>query len=132
MYHNCKKFVGPLILEWRYSFFLFVWCKIFLFQVQLSFLHVGHTHEDIDQMFSVIADNLRHKDAATLPEMSDILYSAEELRGCFDISGWLSPCLKGVKYHTRTNTFRYVKLFKLYWIHGNIFIHPTWNETCMV
>lgn len=132
MYHNCKKFVGPLILEWRYSFFLFVWCKIFLFQVQLSFLRVGHTHEDIDQMFSVIADNLRHKDAATLPEMSDILYSAEELRGCFDISGWLSPCLKGVKYHTRTNTFRYVKLFKLYWIHGNIFIHPTWNETFMV
>uniref|UniRef100_A0A8W8JJX8 DUF7869 domain-containing protein n=1 Tax=Magallana gigas TaxID=29159 RepID=A0A8W8JJX8_MAGGI len=77
------------------------------YEVQLSFLHVGHTHEDIDQMFSVIADNLRHKDAATLPEMSDILYSAEELRGCFDISGWLSPCLKGVKYHTRTNTFRY-------------------------
>lgn len=68
-------------------------------------------------MFSVIADNLRHKDAATLPEMSDILYSAEELRGCFDISGWLSPCLKGVKYHTRT--FRYVKLFKLYM--------DTWN-----
>lgn len=63
-------------------------------------------------MFSVIADNLRHKDAATLPEMSDILYSAEELRGCFDISGWLSPCLKGVKYHTRTNTFRCVILFK--------------------
>ncbi|XP_061164113.1 uncharacterized protein LOC133195610 [Saccostrea echinata] len=77
------------------------------YEVQLSFLHVGHTHEDIDQMFSVIADNLRHRDAATLPEMSDILYNAEELRGCLDISGWLSPCLKGVKYHTRTNTFRY-------------------------
>lgn len=46
------------------------------------------------------------------PEMSDILYNAEELRGCFEISGWLSPCLKGVKYHTRTNTFRCVKLFK--------------------
>ncbi|XP_062609674.1 uncharacterized protein LOC134271502 [Saccostrea cucullata] len=81
--------------------------KRIFYEVQLSFLHVGHTHEDIDQMFSVIADHLRHKDAATLPVLNNILYDAEELGGCFDISGWLSPHLRGVKHHTRTNTFRY-------------------------
>lgn len=75
--------------------------------MQLSFLHVGHTHEDIDQMFSVVADQLRHKDATTLLTLKDILHNAEEIGGCFDISGWLAPHLRGVKYHTRTNAFRY-------------------------
>lgn len=74
-------------------------------------------------MFSVIVDNFRYKDVVIFLEMSDIFYSVEELRGCFDIFGWLFLCLKGVKYYIRINIFRYVKLFKLYWIYGNIFIY---------
>lgn len=37
--------------------------------VQVSFLPVGHTHEDIDQSFSVITRHLRHKAAHTLSEL---------------------------------------------------------------
>lgn len=37
--------------------------------VQVSFLPVGHTHEDIDQSFSVTADRLRHNDAITLDDL---------------------------------------------------------------
>lgn len=37
--------------------------------VQVSFLPVGHTHEDIDQSFSVITRHLKHKAAHTLSEL---------------------------------------------------------------
>lgn len=37
--------------------------------VQVSFLPVGHTHEDIDQSFSVITRHLKHKATHTLSEL---------------------------------------------------------------
>lgn len=40
-------------------------------EVQVSFLIVGHTHEDIDQMFSIIARYLGVHDAATLAKWRD-------------------------------------------------------------
>lgn len=36
-------------------------------QVEVGFLLVGHTHEDIDQMFSRFAQYLRQNSAHTLP-----------------------------------------------------------------
>ena len=35
-------------------------------QVEFNFLPVGHTHEDVDQLFSRIAEKLRHNDVYTL------------------------------------------------------------------
>ncbi|VDI31378.1 Hypothetical predicted protein [Mytilus galloprovincialis] len=77
------------------------------YEIQLSFLYVGHTHEDIDQMFSVFADRLRHTDATTLPELHQHVYNAQELNGCYNVSGWLDPCIAGVKSHSKSNIFRY-------------------------
>ena len=36
-------------------------------QVKISFLPVGHTHEDIDQLFSCISRCLKHTNIITLP-----------------------------------------------------------------
>lgn len=38
-----------------------------LFQVQINFLPVGHTHEDIDQVFSRVSDNLRQSGCESIP-----------------------------------------------------------------
>ncbi|XP_060561075.1 uncharacterized protein LOC132720867 [Ruditapes philippinarum] len=38
-------------------------------KVKLSFLMVGHTHEDIDQVFSRISCHMKHVDAPTLPAL---------------------------------------------------------------
>ncbi|XP_071125906.1 uncharacterized protein [Mytilus edulis] len=77
------------------------------YEIQLSFLYVGHTHEDIDQIFSVFSDRLRHTDATTVPELHQNLYNAQELHGCYNVSGWLDPCIAGVKSHSKSNIFRY-------------------------
>ena len=42
-----------------------------IFQVKLSFLMVGHTHEDIDQMFSRLAVGLHGKAVCTLEDLQD-------------------------------------------------------------
>jgi len=41
-------------------------------QVYVGFLMVGHTHEDVDAMFSKFSESMRTKDAYTLPQMMDI------------------------------------------------------------
>ena len=42
-------------------------------QVKIGFLPVGHTHEDIDQLFSCISRHLHHKNAITIP--GKLIYS---------------------------------------------------------
>ena len=41
----------------------------FLFQVKHSFLMVGHTDEDTDQVFSRISSGMARQDAHTLPQL---------------------------------------------------------------
>ena len=41
----------------------------FFREVELSFLIVGHTHEDIDQQFSCILNTLKRSDVDSLKEM---------------------------------------------------------------
>ncbi len=38
-----------------------------LLQVKIGFLPVGHTHEDIDQLFSCISRRLKHTNVLTIP-----------------------------------------------------------------
>ena len=38
-----------------------------LYKIELGFLMVGHTHEDIDQFFSKLSQYLKHTHAHTLP-----------------------------------------------------------------
>jgi len=71
---------------------------------------VGHTHEDIDAMFHQIADDLRRKDAETLPELTRMLPGPTEIKGgFFDIRGWLEPSLAAIKHHTKPLHYRFVQ-----------------------
>ena len=36
-------------------------------QIKIGFLPVGHTHEDIDQLFSRVSRLLKHRNALTIP-----------------------------------------------------------------
>ena len=42
-------------------------------EVYLSFLLVGHTHEDIDQRFSVISTTLKHHDIDLMQELLELI-----------------------------------------------------------
>ncbi|XP_078695058.1 uncharacterized protein LOC144923998 [Branchiostoma floridae x Branchiostoma belcheri] len=80
--------------------------KIFV-EVQLSFLYVGHTHEDIDQLFSQIADRLRHEEARTLQQLLEKLPDAAQMRGLYDVRGWLEPYIVSIKGHSKVGLFRF-------------------------
>ena len=80
----------------------------------MSFLMVGHTHEDIDQRFSCISRTLKH-DARSLPElhaviiisMANMSVEATKLGGVFDIKSWLKPYLNHISQHTAQHASRY-------------------------
>jgi hypothetical protein len=51
--------------------------KMGVFQnVYVSFLPVGHTHEDIDQLFSRLATAMKYKNSVTMEEMAEIFEGA--------------------------------------------------------
>lgn len=73
-------------------------------------MFVGHTHEDIDRAFSVIADELRQRDVSTLPELLGMLENPEEIRGgLFDIRTWLEPYLNTPKKHTQPHHYKFAR-----------------------
>ncbi len=45
------------------------------FKIELGFLMVGHTHEDIDQTFSCVSRYLKKHDALTIPGMTTNFFS---------------------------------------------------------
>ena len=93
--------------------FIFAFCALLVhlgvFEVvKLSFLPVGHTHEDIDQGFQVLAGKLRKADARTLPQLLDVLEGKEDgqanadktrrvrlldTQNVFDFKKALEPCM---------------------------------------
>lgn len=80
--------------------------------MHISFLYVGHTHEDIDAGFSKIADQLRRNEATTIPRLLSLIPNTHQLKGLYDIKNWLSPCLNPVSHHTKPHHFRFYKDYK--------------------
>lgn len=72
-------------------------------QVELSMLMVGHTHEDIDQAFRIIAEELkRRRVIKTIPDYLDAIKTAwkdenadpphaELLMSTMHYADWLQP-----------------------------------------
>ncbi|WAR30311.1 hypothetical protein MAR_032853, partial [Mya arenaria] len=75
-------------------------------EVHLSFLPVGHTHEDIDSKFATIADTLRTQNAETLDSLLGMLEKPEEIRNLFDVRGWISPNLNKILQITNPLHFK--------------------------
>ena len=55
----------------------------FFQEVELSFLIVGHTHEDIDQRFSCISSTLKRSDVDSLKEMFSLIERGTSPREAF-------------------------------------------------
>jgi hypothetical protein len=69
---------------------------LYFIQIKLSFLMVGHTHEDIDQTFSCFSRHLAKRNARTIPELFAEMESSytprpscEQLRCTFDVKKWM-------------------------------------------
>ena len=75
-------------------------------EILVSFLPVGHTHEDIDQFFSRLAVYFRYHDCLSRPHLSECLQGAyrfenrtahvEHWNTVANISAWLSSYTKGL------------------------------------
>ena len=50
-------------------------CKIFN-KIEISFLPVGHTHEDIDQLFSRISTYIEYRDIITMNDMFEHIHNS--------------------------------------------------------
>ncbi|XP_067660460.1 uncharacterized protein [Haliotis asinina] len=93
-------------------YFLALLVKLKIFKkVKLSFLMVGHTHEDVDQLFSVFARELRQRRAATCEALLQVLASssnpkptATALDGVWDMRQLFSNC-DSPKGHKEAHVF---------------------------
>ncbi|XP_077869749.1 uncharacterized protein LOC144361813, partial [Saccoglossus kowalevskii] len=87
-------------------------------EVYFSFLPVGHTHEDVDQMFSKIAGKIKKRNIYTL---NDLLHAVtdsytpqiktKQLTSVFNIKEWLMPHISGTfGGHSKPHHFRFRKV----------------------
>ncbi|XP_076080822.1 uncharacterized protein LOC143051779 [Mytilus galloprovincialis] len=81
-------------------------------EAYLSFLLKGHTHEDIDQRFSVISHRLRRVNAMTLPQLQKEIESSfhdkphQEVLACVrDVKSWLENSLCEMSFHSFQHQF---------------------------
>lgn len=83
----------------------------------MSFLMVGHTHEDIDQFFSRVSTRLKKTNVPTLDALLDTIpksfnkgvTTAERLQPIYSSKEWLGPCLEDISQHSRPHVFRITK-----------------------
>lgn len=68
-------------------------------EVELSFLPVGHTHEDIDAMFSRIAQQIKSRKCVTLDDLKDRISKSsaqttvaiQNIDRVLDVAAWILP-----------------------------------------
>ena len=82
----------------------------------MSFLVVGHTHENIDQMFWCFARRLTKQEAHTLPDLMAKLtigytpnVSVSQLTTVFDVKGWMAGSLNEITGHIHQHLFKPVR-----------------------
>ena len=100
--------------------------------IQMNFLLVGHTHCDIDQVFSVIARALRQSSSvSTLPELHGVITGCmqgtkalhvEHLEDICDWKPWLNSIMRKISKHSvpRSFLFRKVDGEARMWVAGNM------------
>jgi hypothetical protein len=90
-------------------------------QIILSFLPVGHTHEDIDQVFSRLAVYLDCHDAFNVAQLHDAIKRSYQSREghraitghwdrCANFSHWIKPFLSNYDGISRFRQFRFYKI----------------------
>lgn len=98
-------------------------------EIHLNFLPVGHTHEDIDQMFSVITRKLLRNDAYTFPQWVDLvknayndeldrIYLVDLVRTLHDYRPWLDKHAAEDTYHEYRSEVFYFHFIKEEGVNG--------------
>ncbi len=86
-------------------------------EIEMSFLPIGHTHEDIDQSFSATSNALRENNAITLGEMQKVLRSVynkqTEVSHMQHQGNWYglcqeTGCLRPISKFTKYRYFKFV------------------------
>jgi thioester reductase-like protein len=82
-------------------------------KIKISFLMVGHTHEDVDQVFSKFSGYLLKHTALTIDKLLSgfskcysLAPHGVELKDMFDISNWLLPNLNSISMHSKPHVFK--------------------------
>ncbi|XP_071181315.1 uncharacterized protein [Mytilus edulis] len=78
-------------------------------EVHLSFLPVGHTHEDVDAAFSRIAETLRRNDAETMPRLKEMLPNVKDIEAIYDIRSWITSSLNDIRKHTKPLHYKFIR-----------------------
>lgn len=94
------------------NFFLF---NDLCIQIKVSFLMVGHTHEDIDQMFSRFSTSLMRHKVHTLSCLIELLpkafqkpnVTAERISNILNYREWFLPHLNPVAEHSKPHVFKF-------------------------
>ncbi|XP_065906896.1 uncharacterized protein [Dysidea avara] len=109
-------------------------------EIEIGFLMVGHTHEDVDQRFSQLSQYLSKRSATTMEDMlrsaktsnPDVVH-ASVMEKVFDIRKWISPHIEVIKYHTEPHVFLFkrdasgkVVMQYKYWSHDE------WIGNCVL
>ena len=99
------------------------------FQIYISFLFVGHTHEDVDAAFSQIAKTLRQHDVETFDDLLHMLPNGNDVNIMFDVKKWMDPHLVEPEKHTGPLHFRFKAVGEsdVQVHHKNLFNHP-WED----
>lgn len=93
--------------------------KVFV-KIKLNFDLVGHTHEDIDQMFKVLNEYLKRGDIPTFERLLELVqngfvnnqdglpYGAEEVDAVGLWKEWFSPLYPGLHNHIYPHCFKVI------------------------
>ena len=110
--------------------FLAILVKLNIFRkIKLNFDLVGHTHEDIDQLFKSLNTLLQKETVGTVNKLLDVLskgyhstksisYNVSRLDDVGSYKAWLAPLEKGMHNHV------YPHCFKVIW---RLCVH-SWRE----
>lgn len=99
--------------------FLALLLKLGMFRkIKLNFDLVGHTHEDVDQMFEALNQRLHRKTIGTIEKLMDLLkdgyknnnmnvpFYAERLDAVGGYKKWIMPFERGMHNHTLPHCFK--------------------------
>ncbi|XP_070548740.1 uncharacterized protein [Ptychodera flava] len=106
-------------------------------EVMINFLPVGHTHEDVDQMFSRVSTALRKANSFTLPELMHNIHESytpsikvEEVKYLFNVKEWLEPYMAGrFGGHSKPHNFRFRKVNGRARMHYRLWSTDAWQPT---
>ena len=120
--------------------FLALLLKLGMFRkIKLNFDLVGHTHEDVDQMFEALSQRLHRKTIGTVEKLMDLLkdgyknnnmnvpFYAERLNAVGGYKKWIMPFERGMHNHTLPHCFKESPQIASY----TVLLHFVMVQTCL-